>query len=426
MITISSVALLAVVIFVFLSLQIVKKPAPGTEVVDSIAERLISPEIGTLIDSTEAEIESEVVEIESQPTIGDRNLVEIFGRVTDLEQRPIENALVIDEQNFFSTRSDANGNYKLTLDLPWNHSRTLYFLRNGYAHQRILLSKNEPSVLRLDIALEDAIDSVGLSGWISNEIGIGLAEARIELASRNKKGAGNFNLAAYSDDNGYFFFEGVPVGEDYKLTANLSPNYLVYLNDKFSENHNQQTINIEIESLKFVTINGMFISSESAPVADFEVYITNISTAIHNRKIVSDSSGFFTLDKFPLGNVSMSTRASEYFKISGLTLTEENHSNLTLVIDTGNHYLTGWVTDEYGVAIEKAMVTLHASIKEGPVESFSYRSQTTDSAGRFHFAQVGSIQHQISVYATGYDKAEIDHRFEAQSDEVFIRLTRPY
>jgi hypothetical protein len=160
-------------------------------------------------------------------------------------------------------------------------------------------------------------------------------------------------------------------------------------------------------------------------VANFEIYISNLTTGAHSRKIVSDSSGFFTLERFPLGEVSLSTRGAEFFKISGLELTEMDYANLELIVDQGDRYLSGWVSDENGIAVAKAMVTLDAMITRDGIEYSSYRSQSTDSNGRFNFKRIARGDHRISVYANGFNKLESAHSLPRQSDQLQITLTRP-
>ena len=61
-----------------------------------------------------------------------------------------------------------------------------------------------------------------------------------------------------------------------------------------------------LKSLKFVDVSGMILNRQAVPVPNFEIYIKNLTTAAHSRKIVSDSSGFFTLEGYPLGEISLS------------------------------------------------------------------------------------------------------------------------
>ena len=356
-----------------------------------------------------------------------RKIVEIFGRVSDAEGHAIENALIAEERYFAATRSDAAGYYRILLDIPRHRYPTLHFLRSGFEGQRIKLGKNElgqTPIHELDVKLEDAPDSVNLQGWIGNEIGIGLEGARVELSASYTQNRDNFYLTAFTDTNGNFEFEGVRSGETYKFSVNLTPEYPYYEDLDFQVTQNPEQINIVLEKLSFVDVDGMILNRESAPVPDYEMYISNVTTGAHTRKIASDSSGFFTLPNFPLGEVRLSTHGAEFFKISGMRITATGYQNLKLVVDRGSHYLFGWIGDENGIGVEKAMVTLDRKFNDGEIEHSSYRSQATDSNGGFAFDNLGDGEYHVTVYALGFENQDFIHRFDAPANEIFVLLKR--
>lgn len=363
-------------------------------------------------------------------TTGSR-LIEIFGRVVDRNQQPIEDVLITEERYFFSTRSDAGGNYRLLIDMPRHRFPTLHFLRHGFSGKRVRPDKkqlHQKPVLELDLELEDNPGSVRLSGWVGNEAGVALEGVRVDLTALETDSGNNFFLTVFTDASGHFNLEGVRAGEKYRLSISPAPEYQGYRDNELVVSTNPAPINIVLNSLKLVDIDGMILNHESAPVPDFEFQISNLITGSHSRKIVSDASGFFSLREFPLGTVSLTTNLSsqgaEYFRISGLTLTDNEYRNLILIVDKGSHYLSGWVSDTNGIMVVKAMVTLEARTQDGPTESLSYRSQSTDPSGRFAFADVGGGEHRLSVYANGFDKQELLHQFNAQSDEIQVKLKR--
>ena len=352
-------------------------------------------------------------------------LLEVFGRITDQDNRPVENAFVSEERYFYSARSDSAGNFRILLDMPVNRYPILHILRSGYRGQRIKLQKlalQQWPVYELNIKLEDAYDTVNLTGWVGNDIGLNLEGARVELVLSEGSVTETYFMTVFTDPQGAFEFEGVLMDKSYRLTVNLAPDYPVYQDPEFLVKQNPEQVNVILNSLKFVDVSGMILNRQSSPVPDFEIYVTNLSTGAHSRKIVSDSSGFFTLEGFPLGEVSLSTRGPQYYKITGLTLSETQYSNLTLIVDQGNHYLSGWVSDENGGMLEKALVTLDSAYSDGSIEYLTYRSQGTDANGNFAFDNLGPGEHNITVYAYGFEKQAIKHRFQAQSDELHIVL----
>lgn len=371
---------------------------------------------------------SAIAQATQPPVVTGPRFVEVFGSVTDSIGEPVEGVLITEERYFFTASSDSSGQYRVRLDLPRNRLPTLNFLRAGFAGKRIKLTRAqllEKPFIELDVTLADSTDTLQLSGWVANDIGVALEGVRIDISTLKSAAEDNYYLTVFSDERGNFVLEGVPAMAHYRLSAALAPEYPVYRDDDYYLGSNPQQLQIELKSLKFVNVAGMIQNPESAPIADFEIYISNLSTGVHSRKIVSDSSGFFSLERFPLGAVSLSTRGPEFFKISGLDLTELDYANLVLIVDQGDRYLSGWVSDENGIAVEKAMVTLDATISRGGIEFSSYRSLSTDSNGRFSFANIAHGNHRISVYANGFNKLQTTHSLPEQSDQLQITLSRP-
>jgi hypothetical protein len=353
--------------------------------------------------------------------------IEIFGRVVDEYNQPIENVLVSEDRYLFNTRSASKGQYRLTLELPKHKIPVLNFLRTGYEADRVDIStedlKND-SVVELNVTLVESSESVKLDGWISNEIGESLPGQKIRIASWGYQGGESIYYTVISDEKGEFVFEAVKPNIEYELEVYTTPEYAPYSIEEMTVTRTPPRLNISLKPLKFIQISGMFVDSAGAPVPNFKIAIKNLSTRTHFRKIVSDSSGFFNLEKFPAGEMEFLSGAPEYFKINGLTLAENEYRNLILIIDRGIHQLSGWVSDQNGVAVGRAMVTLDAEILSGDIQSISIRSMMTDSTGKFHFDRLGDVEHMITIYAKGFDKKEQPHRFQSLTSEVHISLSR--
>ena len=105
-------------------------------------------------------------------------------------------------------------------------------------------------------------------------------------------------------------------------------------------------------------------------------------------------------------------------------LGENSYQNLRIVVDRGDRYLSGWIIDESGVAVERAMVTLDRKFGSGALRHTSYRSQATRGDGAFAFGDLGSGSYRLTVYAQGYEKQDMAYRFDKPSDEIFITLKR--
>ena len=353
--------------------------------------------------------------------------VEIFGRVVDEYNQPLESVLISEGRYLYNTRTDSNGRYRLSLKLPNYKSSLLNILLSGYRAERAGISTEDlknGSEVELNVTLVESSDSVKLVGWISNEIGESLPGQKIRISSWGYQGPGTNDLTVLSDDNGEFVFEAVKPDIDYKLEVYATPEYAPYSIEGLTVTRTPPRLILTLKPLKFIQISGMFVDSEGGPVPNFEIDIKNLSTGTHVRKIVSDSSGFFNLEKFPAGEMIFSSQAPEFFKIIGLTLSDNEYRNLILVVDKGIHQLSGWVSDQNGVAVDRAMVMLDAEIISGGIKSISIRSMVTDSTGKFHFDRLGDLEHMISIYAKGFNKKELPHRFQSPASEVHISLSR--
>ncbi len=428
-VSISIVMLSTLALYLLIAYTLLQDPAPEVLQTESVAAS--STPSNALHESSPippalSQVASQTAARHSEQR-GGRKVLEVFGRVLDRDGQPIENALIAEERYFSSTRSDSDGSYRLMLELPRHRYPTLHFLRRGYDGQRFKLGQEElqqAKTYELDVSLDDALDSVNLQGWVGNENGIGLESARVELSTSHTHNQGSFFLTDFSDRDGRFEFEGVRSGETYRFSINLTPEYPYYEDPDFRVTQNPAQINIVLKKLSFVDIDGMILDRRSTPVPDYEMFISNLTTGTHSRKIVSDTSGFFTLRNFPLGEVSLTTRGAEFFKISGLEITGSQYQNLELIVDRGNHYLSGWISDPSGIAVTNAMVTLDRKFHHGDIEHSSYRSQRTDLNGGFAFDNLGDGEYQVTVYALGYEKQEFNYRFNGQAGEIFVTMKR--
>ncbi|MGD2173369.1 MAG: carboxypeptidase-like regulatory domain-containing protein, partial [Gammaproteobacteria bacterium] len=273
-------------------------------------------------------------------------------------------------------------------------------------------------------SLEPSSESVDLRGWVGNELGVGLEGAWVGLTSDDAAEAAQTYRTVYTDEHGDFVFEGIIAGENYKLSVNLNPDYPYYEEPGFVVSQTPGPVEIVLPRLHYADFDGMILDRELRPVPGYEIYISNLSTGYHVRKIVSDSSGFFRLEHFPVGEVSLTTQGREHLKATGLTLSDDAYRNLEIVIDRGDLYLSGWVNDRGGTSVENALITLQRSYRRGAVEYRSYRSRTTGNNGRFAFTGLGGGEYQVSVFATGYRQLVFSHRLETQADEINVTLQK--
>ena len=373
-------------------------------------------------------VESDLpVEKTAQPAKPVTRKLEIYGRISDSRGQPVEGALVTEDRFFFATTSDANGDYRIHLDLPPQRLPQIRVMRAGYAAAKLSFSLAEISHknrLRADVRLSDDNRTLRLTGRIADELGIGLEGVRVEISSKPGEDEENFYLTVFSNADGGFLLEGVPGERHYRLSASLLPNYPIYRDPDLFIDRNPARLDITLQAFQFVTLAGMILNPDREPIANFEIFINNPASGRRQHRIVSDSSGFFTLREFPLGNVDLSTRGAEAHRISGLQLTETNYAGIELIVDRGEHQLEGWISGPDGGAMPRAMVTLDRELRIAGIESVSYRSQTTDDYGHFSFTGIARGAHQLSVYAEGYQPLKTSVDLRQASGQLALQLTR--
>ena len=360
-------------------------------------------------------------------TGGGRKQLEIFGRVIDQDGQPIDDVVIAEERYFAKTRTGADGRYRLRLELPRHRYPVLHFLRAGFASQLVKLGQQDLQQRRshrLDVNLSPALNSVDLRGWVGNDFGMGLEGARVELGAGYSGEKDSYYLTDFSDEKGFFDFAGVRAGETYRLSVKLSPEYTVFEQEELVITQDPAPVNVILKPLEFVDVAGMVVNRAGTPVGGYEIYVTNITTGLHTRKIVSDSSGFFSLDHFPPGEIQLTTRGREQYRINGMVISSDPYQNVQIVVDHGSHQLSGWISDDSGVGVERAMVTIDLRFKRGEVEYSSYRSQSTDRDGKFVFDSLGGGEHRITVYSWGYEKQDFNYRFDGQAGEILVSLQR--
>lgn len=273
-------------------------------------------------------------------------------------------------------------------------------------------------------ASTDLPESVFVQGGVNDQLGQGIRDMQIEISHKDSLTGNQKIYTATTDHRGEFLFDAIPPGNNYRLEVLSSGTYLGILVDSFAISIDMPLVMLTLDSIELVTVDGMIVDVDNAPVANFEMLVQNVGIAYPGRRIISDSSGFFHLAGFPGGELQISTRGAEHFKISGISLNSNMYRNLTLVLDKGGYHLSGWVSDEFDAPITQARVTLTSILNREDYQSSSYRSRVTDSNGVFAFAELGGQEHLLSIDAIGYETRQINYRFQSFSDDLEIKLQR--
>jgi hypothetical protein len=267
-------------------------------------------------------------------------------------------------------------------------------------------------------------NTVTVSGWVGDESGTGLAGVEVEVESRGFDGEEITLHKTTSGQRGEFTFAELIAGRQYKLEIRPSGEYAGFILDDFAAGQANAPGEIILDRINLVDVDGMIVDTNYAPVANFKLEVRSLSVAYPDRSIISDSSGYFSLQAFPAGEVRIATNAKDYYRIKGLELHPDEYRNLTLVIDRGNYHLSGWVSDENGAPLAEVQVTLKSAFATDDYHSYSYRSKVTDANGAFGFSELGGHPITLGAYADGFVTHVQKHEFQSFSDTLQIRLRK--
>ena len=270
----------------------------------------------------------------------------------------------------------------------------------------------------------DKTAGVEVTGWVKDQKGQGIMAMQIEISSIYSTETPKKTYNGVTDEVGKFVIPMVPSGNGYYLEVLASGNHSGHLTGSFVVYSNMPPITLALDSVELTSVDGMILGIDNTPVTGLEILVQIVGIAYPGQKVISDDSGFFHLNQFPMGELILSTDGQEHFKVTGLMLQPDEYRNLNVVLDKGSYHLSGWVSNEFDVPVSQARVALTSLFLRDDYESYSYRFVVTDSNGGFSFSGMGGLEHEISVDAIGYETQVQSYRFQSPADNLNIQLQK--
>ena len=116
------------------------------------------------------------------------------------------------------------------------------------------------------------------------------------------------------------------------------------------------------------------------------------------------------------------TRSLPHLEISGFTLAPGTEEEVDVVLDWGDHAMTGRVLNYGGRPVAGAQLSLSWTHPSGSVHSRSLRRTLTDQAGSFRFTELGPGVHQLDVKAPGYSDRQVSYQVGRHGRPAELRL----
>jgi protocatechuate 3,4-dioxygenase beta subunit len=348
--------------------------------------------------------------------------VRVYGTVTNTRGEPLVGVRVVRlAAPVEQTRTDDDGNYEIYLIAEENRNDDLSFTLGGYHAERPRLMGRalvRVRERRLDVQLEAVLARIVVSGTLRTERGDPVAGERVHLVSSLLK----TGYAGVSDLQGDFRIPGVEIGYDYQLWIQPRGKYQDFTQRALVLDRDGLFFDILLESLTGRRLTGRIIDSEGTPLPGFHLWLWSERALGRLLPVSSDGSGNFIVEEAPEGPVKFGTRSRPHLRVSGISLPVEDEQPILLVVDWGNHVVSGNVWDGGGSPVAGAQVQLSWWHQTVGTRSTSNRNTLTDKSGSFRFTQIGPGPHQLKVTASGYHSVQQRHEVGMHSPRVEVRL----
>jgi protocatechuate 3,4-dioxygenase beta subunit len=358
---------------------------------------------------------ADIVLVESQK-------VRVYGTVTDTRGEPLAGVQVVaPAESAEKTRTDDDGNYELYLVAHEDKGYDLAFLLQGYHAERPRLMGRdlaEAQEMRLDVQLEVLGEITVVSGTLMTERGDPIAGERIQLSSPLLK----TGYSAVSDEEGGFRIPNVEIGSDYQLFIWPRGAYQDYSRENLAATRGGLFLEIVLESLASARLAGRMIDADENPLPSFRLWLWSMRARGRPLPVSTDSDGYFVVEQAPEGPLRFGTRSRPHLEISGINLAAGDDAEVVLVVDWGEHVLSGEVLDDRGSSLAGARVQLSWMYAGGGIQSTSLRSAVTDNSGFFRFTQLGPGPHTLNVSVTGYHGVQERYEVGEYSEPVEVQL----
>jgi hypothetical protein len=329
---------------------------------------------------------------------------QVYGIVQSTDGKPIEGVHIIVGPVTRSTKTGTSGEYEL--DISKHGKKVVHainFQHEDFQPQRIHIDPadlDDPTMgLHLDVSMEPLKRLTTVAGSLKDTRGnpVGGKSLNIMTSGMQTK------YRADSDANGNFRFEEVEPGKDYRLLIqpgsgyrNKDINPLVVPNDGLN-------LEIVLELTEEGELSGWMIDPDGQPVPGFPITLHSTIATGQSVGVTGDQQGFFRIENFPVGGALLRTNSYPVLTVRGVRVSSEPEEPVTLVLDTGSHFIRGRVVNLFGEPVAASNITLNWEFRFNRLLNSSTRNTMADSNGDFLFTGLGPGPHTMQVGAARFN-----------------------
>jgi hypothetical protein len=312
----------------------------------------------------------------------------VYGTVRDRYGDPVAEVRVVSgEPSASEALTDIEGNYEVYVVLRPRRLAGLRFLAVGYEEKRIPIRPKDihaDEERRIDVRLEPFIEKTMLSGTVRGEDGRAIPGVKVRLRSKRLK----TRYVRVSDEYGRFSIPGVKIGTDYELLIRSGGAYQDYWERFLELSPDGLSIDIVLEPFVTGRLSGRMVDEDGYAVPGFSLSLRSTQASELLVQVSGDADGHFVVEEAPAGNLTFKAPG---LLIRGVYLSPGSEEEVLLVLDWGDHVLSGTVVDDRGRPVAGAQLDLSWLHTRAAVRSGSIRRTRTDERGSFAFSLADTL-----------------------------------
>ncbi len=329
--------------------------------------------------------------------------IHVYGLISDKSGHSLSGARVRTLGSGTTVIADTAGAYEIIADsLPGGQAPVLEFAHQDHRElrQRVETAMDlEVSEYRLDVELEPVGQKVDVVGQVIGPGGKMISGIRIWITSPKP---GNYRRTI-SDQWGDFRFDGIEVGDSYRLGVDANANFKAYVSEPFQVGPYDTVHDVRLEGSEYADLSGRVLDPEGEPLGHFTLWLKTIDSGQNARvPITTDGSGYFQAEGIPAGPVQLETASQPRLQAGGVVLEPGESRYVEFPLDWGGEWMFGRVIDTRGDPVPQARITLQWSMHYSEVTSTSHRQAFSDIGGHFTMTNLGGFDYQVTVQAPGF------------------------
>jgi|GEM_PF-5148048 len=346
--------------------------------------------------------------------------IQIIGIVRDLQSQPISGVEINTAGSNSIVRTAANGAFSVSVEIQADHSTSLRFSRDGFVERIEAVNAREidaSNQISLNVTM-NPLGSLSYSGRVIDDYGDPVVGELVRLYSTGSSQA----QRSTTDESGAFAINGVSKSDDWYLTIIPKQAYERHEAGPFRIDADVVANDIILNRSATASISGTIVDGLGSPVGNLSLVLSPSSAPGRIQTLVADDVGRFQVDEIAAGELRVSTQSQPHMDISGITLAPGDNLDVTLVVDRGEHALSGVVIDANGQPVASAEVLLTWTQNNGGLISNSFRDTTSDANGLFSFTELGAGAHQLSAVHSKHPQVDISVEVGLSDEVVQLRM----